>query len=100
VCDNSVTTYGKLGFGTLKASKMGHICDKEVLFFGEDSRDTSYSEYLLLTVHIHDLIGLKNWRFDEVKNNRKGKNGLIKLLCFVEISRSCLIYVETQWAIG
>jgi hypothetical protein len=32
---------------------------KEDLFFGENSRDTIHSVYLLLTVHIHDLIGLE-----------------------------------------
>jgi hypothetical protein len=60
----------------LNASKMGCICDKEVLFFGEGSRDTSLLLYLFLTVYRHDLIGLKNRRFCPVKNDRKGKNGL------------------------
>ncbi len=35
------------------------ICEKEVMFFGEDGRDTSHSVYLFLTVLIHELIGLK-----------------------------------------
>jgi hypothetical protein len=59
---------------------MGCICDKEVLFFGEGSRDPSYLLYLFLTVYRHDLIGLKNRRFCLVENDRKGKNGLIKQL--------------------
>jgi hypothetical protein len=52
------------------------ICAKEVLFFGAESRDTSQLLYLLLTVHKHDFIGLKNRRFCPVENDRKGKNGL------------------------
>jgi hypothetical protein len=56
---------------------MGCICDKEVLYFGEGSRDTSLLLYLFLTVYRHDLIGLKNQRFCLVKNDRKGKNGLM-----------------------
>jgi hypothetical protein len=55
---------------------MGCICDKEVLFFGESSRDTSLLLYLFLTVYRHDLIGLKNRRFCPVENDWKGKNGL------------------------
>jgi hypothetical protein len=58
---------------------MTFICAKEVLFFGAESRDTSQLLYLLLTVHKHDLIGLKNRRFCPVENDRsdrKGKNGL------------------------
>jgi hypothetical protein len=57
---------------------MGCICRKEDLFFREDSRDASHWLYILLTVHIHDLIGLKNQRFRQVKNDWKGKNGLIR----------------------
>ncbi len=74
--DNSVMTYIKNeGFRTLNASKMGCICDKEVLFFGQGSRDTSQL-YIFLTVYRHDRIGLKNRRFWPVENDRKGKNGL------------------------
>jgi hypothetical protein len=81
VCDNSVITYSKnLGFGT---SKIDCLCDKEVLCFGEDSRDTCQSAYLLLTVHIHDLIGLKNRRFCPVENDRKGKNGLTQYVQYI-----------------
>ncbi len=55
---------------------MSCICDKWVLFFGAESRDISLLLYLLLTVHKHDLLGLKNRRFFPVENDRKGKNGL------------------------
>ncbi len=51
------------------------ICAREVLFFGAESRDTSQLLSLLLTVHKHDLIGLKNRQFCPVENDRKGKNG-------------------------
>jgi hypothetical protein len=47
---------------------MGCMCDKEVLFFGESSRDTSHLLYIFLTVYRHDLIGLKNRRFWPVEN--------------------------------
>jgi hypothetical protein len=67
----------KLSFRTPKASKTGCIFDNEVLFFVEDSRDTTHLVYLFLTVHIHDLICLKNWQFCLVENGRKGKNDLI-----------------------
>jgi hypothetical protein len=52
---------------------MSFICDKEVLFVGEDSRDTS----LLVTVHIHDLIGLykKNCGFARSKTTGRGRMG-------------------------
>ncbi len=60
MCDNSVMTYiENLRFLNFKRSKMGCICDKVVLFFGESSRDTSLLLYLFLTVYRHDLIGLK-----------------------------------------
>jgi hypothetical protein len=55
---------------------MSSICDKEVLFFGADSRETSQLLYLLLTVHKHDLLGIKNRKFCLVENDQKGKNGL------------------------
>jgi hypothetical protein len=54
---------------------MGCICDKEVLFFGEESRDTSHSVYL------YDLTGLKNQQFCLFENDRKGKNGLKRVQC-------------------
>jgi hypothetical protein len=41
-----------------------------------DSRDTSQLLYLLLTVHKHDLQGLKNRRICPDENDKKGKNGL------------------------
>jgi hypothetical protein len=55
---------------------MSCLCDKLLLFFGVESRDTSQQLFLLLTVHKHDLLGLKNRRFCPVENDRKGKNGL------------------------
>ncbi len=61
---------------------MGCICEKEVLFFGEGSRDTSHLLYIFLTVYRCDLIGLKNRRFWPVENDRKGKNGLISYNVF------------------
>ncbi len=72
------------GFRTLNASKMGCTCDKEVLFFGEGSRDPSLLLYLFLIVYRHDLIGLKNRRFCPVKNDRKGKNALKLILTYFE----------------
>ncbi len=59
----------------MNASKIACICDKEVLFFGEGSRDTSHLLYIFLTVYRHDQVGLKNRRFWPVENDRKGKNG-------------------------
>ncbi len=56
---------------------MGCLCNKKVQFLGEGSRDTSHLEYLILTVHRHDLIGLKYQRFCPVENDRKGKNELM-----------------------
>ncbi len=61
MCDNSVMSYiEKLRFWNFEDSKKDCICDQKVLFFGEYSRDLSHSVYLLLTVHIPDLIGLTN----------------------------------------
>ncbi len=50
---------------------MGCICDKAVIFFGEDSRDTSHLVCLLLTMHIHDLRGLKIDDFAQSKTTRR-----------------------------
>jgi hypothetical protein len=58
-----------------RTSKIRCLCDKEVLFFRVDSRNTSQLLYLLLTVHKHALSCLKNLQFCLVENDRKGKNG-------------------------
>jgi hypothetical protein len=85
------------GFRTLKTSRMSCICDKEVLFFGADSRDTRQLLYLLLTVHKHDLLGLKNWRFCLVKNDRKGKNGLkVRHACLMRAFHELFILLEKR----
>jgi hypothetical protein len=54
---------------------MGCVCDKEVLFFGEGSRDTSLLLYLFLTVYRHDLIGLKIGDFARSKMTGRGRMG-------------------------
>ncbi len=55
---------------------MSCICDKEVLFIEAESRDASKLLYLLLTVHRHDLIGLKKSAILPSRKDQKGKNGL------------------------
>jgi hypothetical protein len=45
-----------LGSWALTTSKMSCTYDKEVWFFGEDSRDISLMLYLFLTVHGHCLL--------------------------------------------
>jgi hypothetical protein len=84
------------GFRILKTSRMSCICDKEVLFFGADSRDTCPLLYLLLTVHKHDLLGLKNRRFCPVENDRKGKNGL-RTFCALGDLLKLSFTVEKLW---
>ncbi len=50
-----MTFIEKLKFRSLKTSKMSSIWNTEVLFFGEDGRDTSQLLYLLFIVHKHNL---------------------------------------------
>jgi hypothetical protein len=52
---------------------MGCICDKEVRFFGEGSRDTSHLLYIFLTVYRHDLIGLKKLAILAGRKRPEGK---------------------------
>ncbi len=85
-----MTYIEKFRFSKMKTYKMSCVCDKEVLFFGVDSRDTSQLLYLLLTVHKHDLLSIKNRRFCLVENERKGKNGLM-----VRYPMLCLALVLT-----
>jgi hypothetical protein len=62
-----MTRVENLDFLTLKAFKMS--CS----VFGGDSRDTSQLLFLLLTLHIHDLLILKNRRFAQSKTTGRGK---------------------------
>ncbi len=62
------------------------ICDKEVLFFGAGSRDTSHLVYLFLTVHRQELIGKKIGGFARSKTTERGRMGYLALLNAVALA--------------
>jgi hypothetical protein len=77
----------------LNASTKFCIFDKEVLFFGAGSRDTSHLVYLLLTVHRHELIGKKIGGFAGSKTTERGRMGYLALSNAVALVLNAFLFL-------